>query len=261
MLSLIVNWAYTEVFTTSRFVGTASVAVQQPQVQAEIAKAMINPLIEEIGIPDLFRFVLQSTAERVVSSASFQTFWSDAIRTIHEPLVKELKSDTTTVATSHRVDLRPMVYQLVRDIRRENPRLGLLIADRIPEAEFELLNAQDLETARSAVSTMTLTRSLLPLAALVLLALSYLTVPRTERSIRRPARLIAMGSGSTVFVSLLLPSIAGGLAVDGRTELSKAIASTLAASLRTQSLIVMFLGLSVLGVVALSQRRQRITTP
>jgi hypothetical protein len=256
MLSLIVNWAYAEVFTTSRFVNTARVAAEQPQVQAEIAEAMITPLVGERDIPVIFQLVVQSAAERIVASPAFQTFWSDAIRTVHQPLVKELKSDGSTATTSHRVDLRPMITQLVSDIKKENPRLGLLLADEFPDAEFELLNADDLESARSVVSTITLIRTLLPIAALVLLVVSYFTAPQSVRSVRRPALLLAIGSGLVVFVSLLIPSIASTLASDRNTEITRAIASSTATSLRSQSLIVMVIGLSVIAGAALMQRRR-----
>ncbi len=261
MLSLVVNWAYTEVFTTSRFVNTASVAAQQPQVQSEIAEAMIAPLIEDRDVPVVFQSILQSAAARIVASPAFQTFWSDAVRTIHEPLVQELRSDSSTAATSHRVDLRPMVSQLVSDIREENPRLGLLLADEYPQAEFELLSAEDLESARSAVSTITLIRTLLPIAALVFLVLSYFTAPSSTRTVRRPTLLLTIGSGFVVLLSLLLPSIASALASASNTEISQAIASRIATSLRTQSLIVMLVGISVVGGATLLQRRQQSTTP
>ncbi|MCE2817852.1 MAG: hypothetical protein LW686_04265 [Ilumatobacteraceae bacterium] len=261
MLSLIVNWAYTEVFTTSRFVKTASVAAQQPQVQSEIAEAMITPIAEERNLPVVFQLILQSAAERIVASPAFQTFWSDAIRGIHQPLVQELRSDASTAATSHRVDLRPMVTQLVSDIREENPRLGLLLADEYPQAEFELLSAEDLESARSTVSTITLIRTLLPIAALVFLVLSYFTAPSSVRTVRRPALLLAVGSGLALFVSLLVSPIASGLSSDSNTEISQAIASSIATSLRTQSLIVMLVGISVVGGATLLQRRQQSPTP
>jgi len=261
MLSLVVNWAYTEVFTTSRFVNTASVAAQQPQVQSEIAEAMITPLIEDRDVPVVFQSILQSAAARIVASPAFQTFWSDAIRGIHQPLVQELRSDTSTAATSHRVDLRPMITQLISDIREENPRLGLLLADEYPQAEFELLNAEDLESARSTVSTITLIRTLLPIAALVFLVLIYFTAPSSARTVRRPALPLAIGSLFVVLLSLLLPSIASALASASNTEISQAIASSTATSLRTQSLIVIVIGLSVLGGATLLQRRRESTTP
>jgi|694.fasta_scaffold05452_3 hypothetical protein len=261
MLSLVVNWAYTEVFTTSRFVNTASVAAQQPQVQSEIAEAMIAPLIEDRDVPVVFQSILQSAAARIVASPAFQTFWSDAIRGIHQPLVQELRSDTSTAATSHRVDLRPMITQLISDIREENPRLGLLLADEYPQAEFELLNAEDLESARSTVSTITLIRTLLPIAALVFLVLIYFTAPSSARTVRRPALPLAIGSLFVVLLSLLLPSIASALASASNTEISQAIASSTATSLRTQSLIVIVIGLSLLCGATLLQRRRKSTTP
>ena len=261
MLSLVVNWAYTEVFTTSRFVNTASVAAQQPQVQSEIAEAMITPLIEDRDVPVVFQSILQSAAARIVASPAFQTFWSDAIRGIHQPLVQELRSDASTAATSHRVDLRPMITQLISDIREENPRLGLLIPNQVPQAEFELLNAEDLESARSTVSTITLIRTLLPIAALVFLVLSYFIAPQGMRTVRRPALPLVVGSGVVAFLSLLVAPIASGLASDRNTEISKAIASSVATSLRTQSFIVMAIGLSVIGGATLLQRRRKSTTP
>jgi hypothetical protein len=261
MLSLVVNWAYTEVFTTSRFVNTASVAAQQPQVQSEIAEAMITPLIEDRDVPVVFQSILQSAAARIVASPAFQTFWSDAIRGIHQPLVQELRSDTSTAATSHRVDLRPMITQLISDIREENPRLGLLIPNQVPQAEFELLNAEDLESARSTVSTITLIRTLLPIAALVFLVLIYFTAPSSARTVRRPALPLAIGSLFVVLLSLLLPSIASALASASNTEISQAIASSTATSLRTQSLIVIVIGLSLLCGATLLQRRRKSTTP
>lgn len=260
-LSLIVNWAYTEVFTTSRFVNTARVAAQQPQVQAEIAEAMVTPLVGERDIPVVFQLVIQSAAEGIVASPAFQTFWSEAVRAVHQPLVKELKSDGSTAATSHRVDLRPMIAQLVSELKEENPRLGLLLADDFPNAEFELLNAEDLESARAIVSTITLIRTLLPIATLVLLAVIYFATAQSVRSVRRPAWLLAIGSGFVAFLSLLIPSVASALANDSRTEIVRAVTSSAASSLRAQSFIVMMVGISVIGGVALMQRRQTATTP
>jgi hypothetical protein len=222
---------------------------------------MITPLIEDRDVPVVFQSILQSAAARIVASPAFQTFWSDAIRGIHQPLVQELRSDTSTAATSHRVDLRPMITQLISDIREENPRLGLLLADEYPQAEFELLNAEDLESARSTVSTITLIRTLLPIAALVFLVLIYFTAPSSARTVRRPALPLAIGSLFVVLLSLLLPSIASALASASNTEISQAIASSTATSLRTQSLIVIVIGLSLLCGATLLQRRRKSTTP
>jgi hypothetical protein len=257
MLSLVVNWAYTEVFTTSRFVKTASVAAQQPQVQSEIAEAMITPIAGERNLPVVFQLILQSAAERIVASPAFQTFWSDAVRTIHQPLVQELKSDGPTAATSIRVDLRPMITQLISDIREENPQLGSLIADDFPQAEFELLNAEDLESARSTVSTVTLIRTLLPIAALVFLVLSYFVAPRGMRTVRRPALPLAVGSGVAIFLSLLVSPIASGFASDSNTEISQAIASSVATSLRSQAIILLIVGVVALSASYIRQRRTR----
>jgi hypothetical protein len=154
-----------------------------------------------------------------------------------------------------------MITQLISDIREENPRLGLLIPNQVPQAEFEFLNAEDLESARSTVSTITLIRTLLPIAALVFLVLIYFTAPSSARTVRRPALPLAIGSLFVVLLSLLLPSIASALASASNTEISQAIASSTATSLRTQSLIVIVIGLSLLCGATLLQRRRKSTTP
>jgi hypothetical protein len=136
-----------------------------------------------------------------------------------------------------------------------------LIADDFPQAEFELLSAEDLESARSTVSTITLIRTLLPIAALMFLVLSYFIAPQGMRTVRRSALPLVVGSGVVAFLSLLVAPIASGLASDRNTEISKAIASSVATSLRTQSFIAMVIGLSVIGGATLLQRRQQSTTP
>jgi hypothetical protein len=260
-LALTTNWAYSEALNTSKFVQTTDTILDDPLVQEELAKTIVDSLVEDSPLPQVLLAPLTKTAFAIVASPTFQTFWSDAIREIHQPLVIQLQSDTPVDKTAAlRVDLTEMVNAVLLDLRTQFPRAAGVLPTTAPLVEFELIDGENLESARQIVGTVNILRWILAIITVALLSLLTFMSRRSGHLTRTPAIVVSAGALIALITAIAIPSVAQTLADSEYTQTARTVGTSVATSLRTQSFIAMTIGLSVIGGAALLQRRRQSLT-
>jgi hypothetical protein len=260
-LALTTNWAYSEALNTSKFVQTTDTILDDPLVQEELAKTIVDSLVEDSPLPQVLLAPLTKTASAIVASSTFQTFWSDAIREIHQPLVTQLQSRTPVDKTAAlRVDLTEMVNAVLLDLRTQFPRAAGVLPTTAPLVEFELIDGENLESARQIVGTVNILRWILAIITVALLSLLTFMSRRSGHLTRTPAIVVSAGALITLITAIAIPSVAQTLADSEYTQTARTVGTSVATSLRTQSFIAMTIGLSVIGGAALLQRRRQSLT-
>jgi hypothetical protein len=260
-LALTTNWAYSEAINTSKFVQTSDTILDNPLVQEELAKTIVDSLTEDSPLPQVLLAPLTKTASAIVASPTFQTFWSDAIREIHQPLVAELQSDTPIDKTaSLRVDLTEMVNAVLLDLRTQFPRAAGVLPTTAPLVEFELIDGENLESARQIVGTVNVLRWILAIITVALLSLLTFMSRRSGHLTRTPAIVVSAGALIALITAIAIPSVAQSLADSEHAQTAGTVGTSVASSLQTQAIILLVLGLGVIGGATLLQRRRQLLT-
>ena len=260
-LALTTNWAYSEAINTSKFVQTSDTILDDPLVQEELAKTIVDSLTEDSPLPQVLLAPLTKTASAIVASPTFQTFWSDAIREIHQPLVAELQSDTPIDKTaSLRVDLTEMVNAVLLDLRTQFPRAAGVLPTTAPLVEFELIDGENLESARQIVGTVNVLRWILAIITVALLSLLTFMSRRSGHLTRTPAIVGSAGALITLVTAIAIPSVAQSLADSEYAQTARTVGTSVASSLQTQAIILLVLGLGVIGGATLLKRRRQLLT-
>jgi hypothetical protein len=261
-LALTTNWAYSEALNTSKFVQTADTILEDPSVQEELAKTIVDSLTGDSSLPPILLAPLTRTASAIVASPTFQTFWSDAIREIHQPLVTQLQSDTPIDRTaSQRVDLTEMVNAVLLDLRTQFPRAAGILPTTAPVVEFELIDGENLESARQIVGTVNMLRWILAIITVALLSLLTFLSRRSGHLTRTPSIVFSAGALITLITAIAIPSVTQSFADSEYAQTARTVGASFASSLQTQSIILLIIGLAASSASYIRQRgtREEIT--
>ena len=196
-----------------------------------------------------------------MASPTFQTFWSDAIREIHQPLVIQLQSDTPVDKTAAlRVDLTEMVNAVLLDLRTQFPRAAGVLPTTAPLVEFELIDGENLESARQIVDTVNILRWILAIITVALLSLLTFMSRRSGHLTRTPAIVVSAGALIALITAIAIPSVAQSFADSEYAQTARTVGTSLASSLQTQAIVLLVIGLGVIGGATLLQRRRQSLT-
>ena len=260
-LALTTNWAYSEALNTSKFVQTTDTILDDPLVQEELAKTIVDSLVEDSPLPQVLLAPLTKTASAIVASPTFQTFWSDAIREIHQPLVIQLQSDTPVDKTAAlRVDLTEMVNAVLLDLRSQFPRAAGVLPTTAPLVEFELIDGENLESARQIVGTVNILRWILAIITVALLSLLTFMSRRSGHLTRTPAIVVSAGALIALITAIAIPSVAQSFADSEYAQTARTVGTSVASSLQTQAIVLLAIGLGFIGGATLLQRRRQSLT-
>jgi len=258
VLALTTNWAYSEALNTSKFVQTTDTILEDPSVQEELAATIVNSLTEDSPLPQILLAPLTRTAAAIVASPTFQTFWSDAIREIHQPLVRQLQSDVPIDQTAAlRVDLTQMVNAVLADLRKQFPRAAGILPTTAPLAEFELIDGENLESARQIVGTVNMLRWMFAILTVALLPLLTFASRQSGHLMRTPAIIVSVGALITLITAVAIPSIAQSFADNKYAQTARTIGTSLASSLQSQAIILLIIGVAKFSVPYIRQRATR----
>lgn len=255
-LALTFNWAYSQAFDTSQFVSTADTIYQDPSVQQEIAQTLVASLVGDTELPAVITKPLTTMTTELVSSETFHTFWVTAVEKIHQPLMKQLQSDAPLgKAAAVRVDLTEIVNTVLDDIRQKYPQASALLPTEAPLTEYQLLDADNMSTARDVVHLLSAIRWILFVLAIALLAgTSFLA----HHSVRTTAFTAAVGATIAYIASFIVPILMQSAASTEHQDTARAIGLSLASPLRMNSLVVLLIGVGIAGASYVRQLRSRL---
>lgn len=256
-LSILTYWAYNETFSTDRFVSTAESISSSPIVQQEMSEAIIESLFPDVQLPPRLLTPLTRVVTTVVNSDSFQLFWSDAVRSVHEPVIDLLTSnEPITSTTKADIDLSPLISNALTAIRSAVPALGPLLPREVPSQPFTLFDTETLRTARSLTQIAQIARWLLPLLSAAFIALAVALRGREKRSFQPVGVIIFFGAIVCFIIGVALPSTMSSVVDAQHSDITRNVASHIAHSLVMRSAMLAVIGLALFGLVAFYERRK-----
>jgi len=234
-LSVVSIWVRNQVLDTDRYVANVAPLASNPAIINTAAADVTKALFEKVDVEAAARDALPKRAQflaeplatalqtavnriaiRVMSSDQFQTLWKEANRRAHAQLQKALTGEGRAIGPNDKVVLN--LSGIVERVRLELDKRGIGIFDRIPidqvALNFQLVDAKQLDKARSATKLLNKLSWALPILALVCLGGGLALSSNRRRS------LVRWGIGTAVAVA----AIGAGLAI-GRSIYLDAVTS------------------------------------
>jgi hypothetical protein len=228
-LAAVAAWTADEIGDTDRYVDTVAPLASDPDIQAAAANRVTNAVMEHIDLPTLLegvapadrplaekalgklggslesaiRSFVHDKSEEIVSSDTFEEFWTDANRRIHSAVDKALTGSGGGAVKinndSVTVDLGPVVDQVKQRLIDD----GMTAASKIPEVhtDFTVLRADDVGKVKTYFRILQMAGFWLPVLSVLLIAAGVLL--STHRR-----RILVVAALAFAFVMLLL---GGGL--------------------------------------------------
>lgn len=185
VLFVVASWVWTQALDTDTYVSTSAVAIDQVQIQSEIAQNIVDSVIGDAVIDDSLRGVLEQGARLVVSSDEFHSFWELANRGMHEILRNQFLEDNAPLQNAA-IDITPEVNQVLANLRAIDPTLSRLLPETAPSTVIEIADAETINDIKSAVSGLDRVKSLAPIFAIVFFTLAFLSLGLRRRSVLAP---------------------------------------------------------------------------
>ncbi|MFJ2930533.1 hypothetical protein ACIPIU_36675 [Streptomyces massasporeus] len=230
-LAAVAAWTADEIGDTDRYVGTVAPLASDPDIQAAAANRVTNAVMEHIDLPTLLegvapadrplaekalgklgdalesavRSFVHDKTEEIVSSESFEDFWTEANRRIHSAVDKALTGSGGGAVKinndSVTIDLGPVVDQVKQRLIDD----GMTAAAKIPEVHTDItvLRADDIGKVKTYFRILQLAGFWLPVLSVLLIAAGVLL--STHRR-----RVLVVAALAFAFAMLLL---SGGLTV------------------------------------------------
>ena len=198
------SWVWTQALDTNTYVATSAVAIDQPQIQAEIANNIVESVVGDNPIDENLRTALEEGARLLVASDGFGSFWQIAHRSMHEVL-RDQFLNTDITPQNAQIDITPEVDAVLANLRALDPVFAKILPTAAPSTVIEIADAETINDISSAVRGLDRAQTLSPLFAAVLFALSALMLGVRRKSLVAPAlALIA----TAVIVSFLDSAVA-----------------------------------------------------
>lgn len=242
------TWVWSNALDTDTYVGTANVALEQPDVQSAIAGRIVDSIVGDADIPDEITALLDDGARFVVASRGFAVFWEQAQRGMHEILRRQVLDDVAPAQMSARITLTPEVDAVLQRLREMDPGLARYLPASTPEVVIEVADAERLADIKSAVDGLDRLSTATAWSSVVLLVLAALLSGFRRRSATVVAVVAALSAVLVYGVAVLVPAFASRLADDTYAAAADAVAGHMATGLTTRSW--QLVAFSVAAVVA-----------
>ncbi|GAA4413928.1 hypothetical protein GCM10023168_37120 [Fodinibacter luteus] len=290
-LSALATWSNATLLDTDEYVAMVAPLAEDPAVQEEISRRITDAVFEQLRVEELTASTLGALAERprvegltqnlpvdlttfaqpisnaiygfteeqvskLVASDAFEDAWIAANREAHASLVAALTGETSAGLTVEDGRVAVNLAAFIDAIKPVLIERGVPFADRIPtvNAQFVVLDSANLANAQSAIRLLDLLHTVLPIAAVLLLAAGVALAPARRRALVIGASMV-VGSlvllllGVQVLRALYLDDIEQALLVP---EVGQVLFDTVTVPLRlwVRSAAVLFLVIAVAAWLA-----------
>jgi Short C-terminal domain len=230
VVSLLANYVKREAFDPSSFRNTSEELIANPEIQDQVAAAMVDRLYQNVDVSTELQDQLPSNLKRLsgpIAGISRELVDRAAHELLQRPAVQQLFVDATSVAQKQFIaviegnskvvestngnvvlDIRPLVLQL-------GDRFNFVsnLASRIPPdaAQVTILESNDLETAQNLTHALEVIANWIWVLVVASWAAAIWLVPGRRR---REVRAIAIGLIIVGVVVLVIRRLAGNYFVD-----------------------------------------------
>ena len=229
--AVVAVYVHAELLNTDRYVATVAPLARDPAVQDAITNRLtdefmtkldvqglvqqLTTALEQRGAPNVLnglvgpitggvRSFISELISRVVTSSQFAQVWDSANRVAHQEIDDVLTTGQGQFLTANGTQVSLNVGSLLTIVKQRLVDAGFGLAAKVPDTSIEvpLFEAKELPRIRSAVKLLNTLAWVLPLIALVLVALAILVAPDHRRGLVLGA--IAFG----VMMLLMLAALA-----------------------------------------------------
>lgn len=199
LIFVLASWVWTQALDTNTYVATSTVAIEQPQIQSEIANNIVESIVGDSPIDENLRTALEEGARLLVASDGFRSFWQLANQSMHEVL-RDQFLNTDITPQNAQIDITPEVDAVLANLRALDPVFARILPDSAPSTVIEIADAETMNDISSAIRGLDRAQTLSPLFAAAFFVLSALMLGVRRKSLLAPAlALIA----TAAIVSLL----------------------------------------------------------
>lgn len=199
LIFVLASWVWTQALDTNTYVATSTVAIEQPQIQSEIANNIVESIVGDSPIDENLRTALEEGARLLVASDGFRSFWQLANQSMHEVL-RDQFLNTDITPQNAQIDITPEVDAVLANLRALDPVFARILPDSAPSTVIEIADAETMNDISSAIRGLDRAQTLSPLFAAAFFVLSALMLGIRRKSLLAPAlALIA----TAAIVSLL----------------------------------------------------------
>jgi hypothetical protein len=244
-LSIVASWAHDEIGDTDRYVETVTPLASDPAVQHAIAdrvtaeifarldvKAITQDAVRALqsrGLPPRASASLSALATplangvesfvhkqvlRLVQTPQFEQAWVEANRAAHEQMVAVLTGKTGGNVEVKGDAVQVNLAAVIETVKTKLEDSGFALASRIPtvNAQFTIFQSADLPKAQTAFRVLGAASRVLPVLALVLLAVAVAIGRSRRRTLVAGALVVALsmvllGLALNVFRAVYLDAI------------------------------------------------------
>ncbi|CAM3321263.1 hypothetical protein NODU109028_11395 [Nocardioides dubius] len=239
------TWFNTVAKDTDRYVETVAPLADDPAVTTAAATRLTAATLLAIGPPLADRPAVRTSVRRavasVVGSSQFPPVWSRANEVAHRQVVRIMDGDRIVAGSQMQVDLAPLADELTAALASEGLTSRIDLASR--DLTIEVAGTEELQQAQSAWRLLGVAGFWLPVAWLLLVAITLVTARRRLSALG----LLAVGSLLGLAALWAGLAVARELVADNSGELPVAVWDVVLEGLHQAILI----GGAVAGVVLL----------
>ncbi|MDQ0992101.1 hypothetical protein [Streptomyces sp. V3I7] len=273
-LAMVSAWTADVIGDTDRYVETVAPLASEPAVQAAAATRAADAVTDHLDLTRLLEGVapkdrprlekalgklggalegavgsfVQKKSQEVVASGTFQKFWTDANRRIHQTVDKALTGKGGGAVelnqNSVSIDLAPVIEQ----VKKRLVDAGLTPAQKIPviHTDLTVLKSDDIGRLKTYFRVLQLAGNWLPVIAVILAAAGVLLSARRRRALVATAlgfavAALVLGIALTVFRVGYLDHLPANVS----QAAAEAVYDTLIRFLRTSVRVVITLGVVI----------------
>lgn len=199
LIFVLASWVWTQALDTNTYVATSTVAIEQPQIQSEIANNIVESIVGDSPIDENLRTALEEGARLLVASDGFRSFWQLANQSMHEVL-RDQFLNTDITPQNAQIDITPEVDAVLANLRALDPVFAKILPNSAPSTVIEIADAETMNDISSAIRGLDRAQTLSPLFAAAFFVLSALMLGVRRKSLLAPALALV---GTAAIVSLL----------------------------------------------------------
>jgi hypothetical protein len=210
--AVVAVYVHAELLNTDRYVATVAPLARDPAVQDAITTRLTDEFMTQLDVQGLVqqlttaleqkgappalnglvgpitggvRSFISSLISKVVTSSQFAQVWDAANRVAHQEIDDVLTTGQGQFLTANGTQVSLNVGSLLTIVKQRLVEAGFGLAAKVPDTSITvpLFEAKELPRIRSAVKLLNTLAWVLPLVALILVALAILVAPNHRRGL------------------------------------------------------------------------------
>lgn len=225
------SWSLSNTLDTNTYVANSAIAIDQPQIQNEVASTIVASVVGEAQVPGEIEVLLNNGAQFIVASNSFHSFWEFTNRTMHEIVRDQLIDKTPIDPNGAQISLTSQVDVVLQNLRQINPRLAQFLPSSAPQTLIQIADQETITQIKDAINGLQQAKVITAVLALVMFTISFLSSGLRRRSLITPSIGLLAASAVVYDTGQAIPNVAKNFIDDQFCATAQVIAEHMASSM------------------------------